>query len=428
MLFIPAGDFDYSNKEGKYNLVALRDSTYTLKIQGSDSTLKTWSIFVNGHFVGRRDSVRVSAIAGNVTQVNFRSNRIVVAPVQATLKQFSTGTGTTFAFPVEVSDLSGKEVYSADLTLSYNPNLLKAVGATTQGTIAQSFGNPVFNVTPGQIKIAMAGTSALTGSGVLVYVNFEVSGAKGNSSVLRFVTMTLNEGEPPVDTQNGLLTIANTPPTVPRLLEPINGSTLNTLNPTFKWRPSSDADKTEVLAYALFVGTDTLNLNRIQGAPAGQDTLRYKLAGNQTLQRSTRYFWRLETGDGEATTKSAVYSFRTSDTATRIESERSATPSIFALHQNHPNPFGSGATSRVAGNPETVIRYELPRAVKVQLTIYNLLGYPIRKLVDQEQAPGLYEIRWDGRETSGRHAGSGIYFYQIAAGPFRAMRKMLIVQ
>jgi len=418
LLFIPAGDFDYTNKEGKYNLAALRDSTYTLKIQGSDSTLKVWSIFVNGQFAGRRDSVRVPASVGKVTQINFRSNRIITAPVQATLKQWSTGTGTTFAFPVEVSDVTGKEVYSADLTLSYNPNLLKAAGATTQGTMAQSFGNPVFNVTPGQIKIAMAGTSALTGSGTLVYVNFEVVGAKGNSSEIRFVAMTLNEGNPPVATQNGVLTITNSPPTAPRLFEPINGGVLNTLNPTFKWRPSSDADKADVLTYVLFVGTDTLNLNRIQGLPAGQDTLRYKLAGNQTLQRSTRYFWRLETGDGEATTKSVLYSFRTSDVATDVASEKFAIPKIFALHQNHPNPF----------NPETLIRYELPRSVTVQLTIYNLLGQPIRQLVDQEQSAGVYEVLWDDLETSGRRAGSGIYFYQITAGPFRAMRKMSIIQ
>jgi hypothetical protein len=428
LLLVPGGDFDYTNKEGKYNLVALRDSTYTLKIQGADSTLKVWSIFVNGQFVGRRDSVRVPVSVGNVAQVNFRSNRIIVAPVQATLKQFSTGTGSTFAFPVEVSDVTGKEVYAADLTLSYNSNLLKAVGATTQGTIAQSFGNPVFNITPGQIQIAMAGTAALTGSGVLVYVNFEVIGAKGNASELRFVAMTLNEGNPPVATQNGVLTIANSPPTVPRLFEPINGSVLNTLNPTFKWSLSNDADQSDVLTYALFVGTDTLNLNRVQGAPAGQDTLRYKLAGNQTLQRATRYFWRTETGDGEAATRSAVYSFRTSDTATRIEGERSTMPKMFALHQNHPNPFRSAAASRLAENPETLIRYELPHTSRVQLTIYNILGQPIRQLVDLEQTPGAYEMRWDGRDAAGRAMGSGIYFYQITAGSFRAMRKMLIVQ
>jgi hypothetical protein len=103
-------------------------------------------------------------------------------------------------------------------------------------------------------------------------------------------------------------------------------------------------------------------------------------------------------------------------------------PKMFALHQNHPNPFRSAAASRLAENPETLIRYELPHTSRVQLTIYNILGQPIRQLVDLEQTPGAYEMRWDGRDAAGRAMGSGIYFYQITAGSFRAMRKMLIVQ
>ncbi len=85
----------------------------------------------------------------------------------------------------------------------------------------------------------------------------------------------------------------------------------------------------------------------------------------------------------------------------------------FELLQNYPNPF----------NPGTVITYSIPEYSFVSLNIYNLLGEKIKTLVKQEQAPGEYQINFDGSSLSG-----GIYFYQLETEKFRQTKKMTLLR
>ena len=64
-----------------------------------------------------------------------------------------------------------------------------------------------------------------------------------------------------------------------------------------------------------------------------------------------------------------------------------AIPSSFQLAQNYPNPF----------NPTTVIQYQMPNAVQVQLEIYNILGEKVVTLVNGQQDAGYYTVAWNGR-------------------------------
>jgi hypothetical protein len=97
-------------------------------------------------------------------------------------------------------------------------------------------------------------------------------------------------------------------------------------------------------------------------------------------------------------------------------------PEDFALAQNVPNPF----------NPETTIEYAIPAKVsgkvRVTLRIYNLLGQPVRTLVDEEKSPGRYHVVWDGKNEAGVRVSSGVYFYTIAAGSFKATKKMAMLR
>ena len=94
-------------------------------------------------------------------------------------------------------------------------------------------------------------------------------------------------------------------------------------------------------------------------------------------------------------------------------------PQTFELSQNFPNPF----------NPSTTIRYGLPRAEKVTLKIYNILGEEIAELVsDEQKQAGYHAAVWDGRNRQGNIVASGLYFYRIKAGDFIQTRKMLLVQ
>ncbi len=88
-------------------------------------------------------------------------------------------------------------------------------------------------------------------------------------------------------------------------------------------------------------------------------------------------------------------------------------PHAFSLAQNYPNPF----------NPSTLITYQLPSAGHVTLTVFDILGREVARLVDAWQLAGTYSLRFD---AAGR--ASGVYFCRLDAGPYRALRKMMLLR
>jgi subtilisin family serine protease len=88
------------------------------------------------------------------------------------------------------------------------------------------------------------------------------------------------------------------------------------------------------------------------------------------------------------------------------------------LSQNYPNPF----------NPTTQIEFSIPRAGQVKLSVYDLLGREVKRLVDGRLEAGNHAVIWNGKDESGRSAGSGVYFYAIRAGGFSQSRKMTLLK
>ena len=94
-------------------------------------------------------------------------------------------------------------------------------------------------------------------------------------------------------------------------------------------------------------------------------------------------------------------------------------PDAFALANNYPNPF----------NPATTIKYALPQAADVELTVYNVVGQPVRTLVAEHQNAGRYVVEWDATNDSGHSLSSGMYFYRLeAGGEFLETKKMLLLK
>ena len=93
-------------------------------------------------------------------------------------------------------------------------------------------------------------------------------------------------------------------------------------------------------------------------------------------------------------------------------------PQNHALQQNFPNPF----------NPGTTIQYSLPEAGPVSLKIYDMAGQVVRQLVNQIQNAGNHQTVWDGLDASGTPTANGVYIYELRAGEYRALRKMLLIK
>jgi len=85
------------------------------------------------------------------------------------------------------------------------------------------------------------------------------------------------------------------------------------------------------------------------------------------------------------------------------------------LMHNYPNPF----------NNATTISYELKEHMKVNLSIFNILGQKINVLVNDFQLQGLYNIEWNGRSANGQKVSSGIYFYKLQTNQSIKTGKMI---
>ena len=81
-----------------------------------------------------------------------------------------------------------------------------------------------------------------------------------------------------------------------------------------------------------------------------------------------------------------------------------AVASAGGLEPNAPNPF----------NSSTQIAYRLSSSGPVQLVIYNVLGQPVRTLVNEFQAAGFYQVEWDARDQQGVSLSSGIYITRLS--------------
>mgnify|MGYP001574229024 CR=1 FL=1 len=88
-------------------------------------------------------------------------------------------------------------------------------------------------------------------------------------------------------------------------------------------------------------------------------------------------------------------------------------PTAFTLSQNYPNPW----------NPQTTIRYSLPLAEFVTLTVYDAVGREVALLVNEHRHAGYHEavFRADG-------FASGVYYYALRAGGFVQTRKLILVR
>ncbi|MCF7805328.1 MAG: FG-GAP-like repeat-containing protein [Candidatus Marinimicrobia bacterium] len=103
---------------------------------------------------------------------------------------------------------------------------------------------------------------------------------------------------------------------------------------------------------------------------------------------------------------------------TTTDIQDSDLPDTFTLKGNYPNPF----------NPATTIKYGLPKAAKVEIVIYDLIGRKITTLITSYQNAGWHTVQWNGTNDLGELISTGVYFYRLVAGDFVDVKKMVYMK
>lgn len=93
------------------------------------------------------------------------------------------------------------------------------------------------------------------------------------------------------------------------------------------------------------------------------------------------------------------------------------TPNLLTA-SNYPNPF----------NPETTISFDMPKAGKANISIFNLKGQLVKTILNDEVAIGNHNIVWEGRDSQNRAVASGIYFFRVKTDTQTTQKKMILMK
>ena len=232
---------------------------------------------------------------------------------------------------------------------------------------------------------------AISDSGQAFYNSFASAGVTGEGSPLTWhINSKLGK-----DSTNAFTKVAMTLNNVPALMTKmsrwyrwVDGGNKTKNTPTSKWNNSYDYDRR---GYVYF--RDTLNCTYATTSAA------YTGATGGFPAGDLNWF----------PTKKAAWLANPVSAVEKVD----AIPQTFSLAQNYPNPF----------NPSTVLTFSVAKSSQVVLEVFNVLGQPVAKLVDETMTPGTYRYEFNASVLS-----SGIYFYRLRAGEYVQTMKMVLTK
>ncbi len=414
---------------------------------------------------------------------------VATAQVRLSIPDTSGVSGTKLTIPVYVdTSLTGKGVTSYQIQLSYNSSYLALDSVISTGSLSQSFGAVSYNgSTSGIVTIASAGATALSGTGVLVYVRFRLLNS-GNISV-SFSGGTaknfFNEGNPAIVFQNGYVDILLASPTN------LVAASITNERIDLSWGDGAGDETGFTLQRTLDTATSWATV-----ASLGSNVTTYSDTG---LNDGTKYFYRVYASDslgnsGYSNISSAVtpmlapdsltaaqlaggkvrlvwYDVSASATGYYIERKSSGTYAVIDSvsanltiytdssgipgtvysyrvrghnllvtsaysndvsinltrvktgHYGAPDKFGLSQNYPNPFNPSTIITYQLPVDGHVSLEIFDALGREVETLVNDNLAAGYYDITFKADMLP-----SGIYFYRLVANGYVSVKKMVLLK
>ena len=222
--------------------------------------------------------------------------------------------------------------------------------------------------------------------------------------------------------------IPNTPPTAPSGLQAsVQGNTA-----TLSWTPADDEQTaTASLTYNLRVGTAPGASNVVTALADPASGQRWT-PGRGNVEHNTRwtvrnlsigtYYWSVQAVDqsfkGSPFADEGTFTISSNAGVGTGLDDEDGLPTHYALHPSFPNPFRDATT----------IAYDLPEPAAVTITIYNVLGAEVSRVVEQVQAAGRRQALWNGRDDGGRRVGAGVYFVRMRAGRTLRTRQLVVLR
>jgi hypothetical protein len=121
---------------------------------------------------------------------------------------------------------------------------------------------------------------------------------------------------------------------------------------------------------------------------------------------------------GKDTTLTATISTADGQSWTKEIKVTVSAPKDYKLYDNFPNPF----------NPSTKIAFELPKASRVKVVIYDIVGREVTQVEDADYPAGYTELTWNGTNRNGSLVSSGVYFYRASSEKWSKVKKMMLLK
>lgn len=339
----------------------------------------------------------------NVTDGRISIHSAPLFEVVVSVPDYTVQSGSYVTVPINISSTTNLAIYSYTLILNYNPEIIDYVSASTNASLSANWNAPRVIDFSDRVIVTASGSTPLTGAGALLFLNFYVPGEIGSNTALHFVAMTFGSNLVFVTTSDGSITVLGAVPVELAFFSARPEANRVVLN----WTTVSESDN-----YGFYVQ------RRTNSDPIWETIGFEKGVGTTSVPQSYSfidehvvggaYYYRLKQQDFDG-------SFNLSP---EIKAEI-VTPGEFVLFQNYPNPF----------NAVTSIKYELAEQCIVTLVIFNILGQPIKNLVQQEFQPaGVYQVNWDGENENGEKVTSGIYYMQLQTENIKLNKKIVFIE
>jgi hypothetical protein len=132
-----------------------------------------------------------------------------------------------------------------------------------------------------------------------------------------------------------------------------------------------------------------------------------------SLDYNQQYYWRINSKIGQQWMGYSWTASFSTEPLVSIASDKTETPTRYALYQNYPNPF----------NPNTTISFDLPEKAQVRLEIFDLSGRRIQTLLDSHLPAGSHQVNFTPAGLS-----SGLYVYRLQTERFTEIKKMILLR